>query len=187
MIPLRGVGGYITGIYGANVAIILDDLSLYPGGHVGSGFQFFGVIDTRTAGFRQFEFRELDGKVGQALYIWADDFTLLTSGQTDVLEEQTGSNRVSFDVAGPNPSSGATTLSFSLPAMLKIQLSIYDSRGRLVRRLSDESRGAGEHIVQWDGRDNHGQDVAAGIYFGRLKVTGQTFNEVQARKIIVIH
>ncbi len=187
MIPLRGVGGYITGIYGANVGIVLDDLTLFPGGHVGSGFQFFGVIDTRTAGFRQFEFRELDGKIGQALYIWADDFTLLTSGQTDVIEEQTGSRRVSFDVAGPNPSSGATTLRFSLPAMSKVQLSIYDSRGRLVRRLSDESREAGSHSVLWDGRDNHGRDVSAGIYFGRLMVSGQKVNEVQARKIIVIH
>ena len=186
MIPLRGVGGYITGMYGANVGIILDDLTLYPGGPVGSGFQFFGVIDTRLTGFRQFEFRELDGKVGQALYIWADDFTMLTSGQTDVPEAETSSTQVLFDIAGPNPSSGTTTLRFSLPHRAKIQLNIYDPRGRLVRRLSDDSLGAGAHVVQWDGRDSHGRDVSAGIYFGRLMVTGQTLNEVQARKIIVI-
>ena len=152
-----------------------------------SGFQFFGAIDTRLAGFRQFEFRELDGKIGQALYIFGDDFTLLTSGQTDVIESETGSTRVFFDVAGPNPSSGTTSLRFSLPSRAKVQLSIYDSRGRLVRRLSDESREAGTHLVQWDGRNGHGRSVSAGIYFGRLMVTGQTLNDVQARKIIVIH
>lgn len=186
MIPLHGVGGYFTGIFGANVGIVLDDLTLFAGGHVTSGFQFFGVIDTRTAGFRQFEFRELDGKIGQALYIFADDFTLLTSGQTDVPEAETGSMEVLFDVVGPNPSNGTTTLNFSLPARADVRLNIYDSRGRIVRRLSDESRGAGAHIVHWDGRDSRGNSVSAGIYFGRLMVTGRTLHDVQARKIIVI-
>ena len=187
MIPLHGVGGYITGSFGANVGIVLDDLTLLAGGHITSGFQFFGAIDTRLAGFRQFEFRELDGKIGQALYIFGDDFTLLTSGQTDVIESETGSTQVFFDVAGPNPSSGTTSLRFSLPSRAKVQLSIYDSSGRLVRRLSDESREAGTHLVQWDGQNGHGRSVSAGIYFGRLQVTGQTLNDVQARKIIVIH
>ncbi len=186
MIPLHGVGGYFTGIYGANIGIILDDLALFPYGNAGSEFQFFGVIDTRPAGFRQFECRELNGKIGQALYIWADDFTMLTSGQTDVSETETGGRLVLFDVAGPNPSSGTTSLSFSLPSRAKVELSIYDSRGRLVRRLSDETRGVGTHIIEWDGRDSHGRNVSAGIYFGRLMVIGQSLNEVQARKIVVI-
>lgn len=187
MIPLHGVGSYITGIFGANVGIVLDDLELFAGGQITNDFQFFGVIDTRLTGFRQFEFRELDGKIGQALYIFADDFTLLTTVQTDVPEAGTISTRVFFDVTGPNPSNGTTTLSFSLPARANVQLSIYDPLGRLVRRLSDESRVAGAHVVQWDGRDSRGRDVSAGIYFGRLMVTGQTLHDVQARKIIVIH
>lgn len=188
MIPLHGAGGYFDGIYGANVGFFLDgDTTLYAGGPVGIGYQFFGVIDTRPAGFRQFECRELDGKIGQALYIFADDFTLLTTGQTDITEEHSISGQVLFDVAGPNPTSGTTSLRFSLPERALVQLSIYDARGRLVRRLSRESRETGSHSVHWDGLDSHGQNVSAGIYFGRLMVTGQTLNEVQARKIIVIH
>ena len=187
MISLHGVGGYIDGTYGANAGIVLDDLTLYAGGPVYGGYQFFGVIDARPAGFRQFEFRELDGKIGQALYIFGDDFTLLTSGQTDISEAETGSRQVFFDVAGPNPSSGTTSFRFSLPARAKVHLSIYDSLGRLVRRLSDEFLGSGSHVVQWDGRDGHGRDVSAGIYFSRLMVTGQTLHDIQARKLIVIH
>jgi len=38
-------------------------------------FQFIGVIDASASGFTHFEVRELDGKVGQALYIFGDDFT----------------------------------------------------------------------------------------------------------------
>jgi len=48
------------------------------GGKIGVGaLQFFGVIDAGPTGFTEIQFRETDGKVGQALYIFADDFWLL--------------------------------------------------------------------------------------------------------------
>ena len=68
------MGGYITGSFGANVGIVLDDLTLYAGGQIDPAFQFFGVIDTRLAGFSRFEFRELEGTNGDAKYIYADEF-----------------------------------------------------------------------------------------------------------------
>jgi hypothetical protein len=78
---LHGVGGFITGFTGANVALILDgdvnnqiDLGKLPG----PGHQFFGVIDDSATGFTEFEFRELDGKVGQLNLIFGDDFTFAT-------------------------------------------------------------------------------------------------------------
>jgi len=77
---LHGVGGYFTGTFGANIAIILDEDEAHPlgGGQLtGGGHQFFGVIDARPAGFSRFEFREQDGKVGQSLFIFGDDFTLV--------------------------------------------------------------------------------------------------------------
>jgi hypothetical protein len=187
MRALQGVGGYITGTYGANVGIVLDDLTLFAGGQITTGHQFFGVIDTRSAGFMQFEFRELDGKIGQSLFIFGDDFTMLSTVQTAVPETESSRTRVVFASANPNPSNGATMLRFSLPTQANVRLNIYDARGRLVRRLSDEFRTAGEHVVHWDGRDGQGRSVSAGIYFGRLMVTGQTLRDVQARKIIVIH
>jgi hypothetical protein len=74
MTPLHGVGGYITGSYGANPAIILDGTTEVAFSQV-SGYQFIGVIDASETGFTHFEFRELDGKIGQSLYIFGDDFT----------------------------------------------------------------------------------------------------------------
>jgi hypothetical protein len=75
---LHGVGGFITGTTGANVAIVLDgtgqiDLGSLPD----PGHHFFGVIDAGAQGFTRFEFRELDGKVGQERRIFGDDFSLL--------------------------------------------------------------------------------------------------------------
>ncbi len=51
-----------------------------------------------------------------------------------------------------------------------VSLNIYDVAGKLVRTLiAADSRGAGSHEVQWQGRDEAGQVVAAGIYFYRLE------------------
>ncbi len=185
--PLRGVGSYITGIYGANIAIALDGALPVGGGRVGNDFRFFGLVDANEAGFTRFEFRELDGKIGQALFVWGDDFTMLTSPQTAVQETQPNGTRIFFAGAGPNPSSGHTTLRFTLPTEAHVQLGIYDQRGRLVRRLVGAYHGAGNHAVHWNGRDGKGRDVSAGLYLGRLIVTRGAQRDVQVRKLVVMH
>ncbi len=79
--PFFGAGGFFTGFHGARVAIVLDGDWQNPigGGVVGSGgSQFFGVIDAGPTGFTEVQFREVDGKIGQALFIWGDHFTLLS-------------------------------------------------------------------------------------------------------------
>lgn len=74
---LHGVGAFIHGTYGAKIAVILDGgnpISLGLAGYYNE--QFHGVIDAGSSGFSEFEFREVDGKVGQALYVWFDDFRI---------------------------------------------------------------------------------------------------------------
>jgi len=145
------------------------------------------VIDTRPAGFTQFEFREVDGKVGQALFIFADDFTLLTPAPSPVEDARSRNSRVFFAGAGPNPSDGRTSLRFSTPAQADVQLVIYDVRGRLVRSLTEGPRGIGSHIVEWDGRDRHGRSVPAGTYFGLLRVDIGGKSDTQVRKMVIAH
>ena len=77
---LHAVGAYITGFSGANIDIILDGVNQGPIGKLpDSGHHFFGVIDTSMTGFKTFSFEEQDGKVGQALFIFADDFIIATA------------------------------------------------------------------------------------------------------------
>ncbi len=78
--PLYGAGGFFHGTFGAKVAIVLDGDWQNPigGGSVSVGGDgFFGVIDAGPNGFGEIQFRETDGKIGQALFIFGDDFTLL--------------------------------------------------------------------------------------------------------------
>lgn len=69
----------------------------------------------------------------------------------------------------PNPFLLFTTLTFSTNAAAYYDLRIYDVRGRLVRTLLSASVGSGGHNVSWDGRDQGGRAVKAGIYYGRLR------------------
>ena len=74
----------------------------------------------------------------------------------------------------PNPFNPRTSITYELPEPASIDLSVYDVSGRLVRTLIDgERRVAGRHEMEWDGRDDSGAPVAAGIYFARAASDGR--------------
>jgi len=69
----------------------------------------------------------------------------------------------------PNPFNPSTTIRYSLAASGRVNLRVYDLRGRLVRTLVVSDRPAGWHQASWDGRDDAGTAVASGVYFYRLE------------------
>jgi hypothetical protein len=78
----------------------------------------------------------------------------------------------------PNPFSLASQITYEIPSQAgigRIQLDLYDSAGRLVHTLVDRVQPAGVHIATWDGRNRHGEEVAAGVYLCRLRLDGRGF------------
>lgn len=71
----------------------------------------------------------------------------------------------------PNPARSAVTLGVDGAGDADATLSVYDLRGRLVRRWRP---GGGPANVVWDGLDRHGRRVAAGVYIVRLSAHGRT-------------
>ena len=70
----------------------------------------------------------------------------------------------------PNPFNPRTTIDFELPEAARVRLDVYDLTGRHIRTLlSWERVEAGHRSVVWEGCDNTGQAVAAGVYLYRLK------------------
>ena len=70
----------------------------------------------------------------------------------------------------PNPFNPRTNLVYELDRNAAVDLRIYDASGRLVRVLvADLEQAAGRHEVTWDGRDDRGIDVAAGVYLSQLR------------------
>lgn len=69
----------------------------------------------------------------------------------------------------PNPFGGRTRISFYAPRSDEIDLGIFDPTGRRVRHLLDGPAAAGWHRVPWDGTNDVGSQVAAGVYYCRLR------------------
>jgi nitrous oxidase accessory protein NosD len=88
----------------------------------------------------------------------------------------------------PNPFNPTTVIVYYLPDIgyqpAEVELIIYNLLGKVVRTLVKERQSPGEYRITWDGKDDGGDDVASGIYFYRLKVSGIEF--VKARKMVLI-
>jgi hypothetical protein len=74
----------------------------------------------------------------------------------------------------PNPFNPETAISFSIQEESKINLSIYNIKGQLVKVLINNYQNAGEHSIIWDGRDSSGNRVSSGIYLYKLNVNDKT-------------
>ena len=74
----------------------------------------------------------------------------------------------------PNPFNPRTEIAFELPASGPVRLAIHDLAGRLVRTIIDgDHLAAGSHRRDWNGHDDAGRIVAAGVYLYVLE-TGNT-------------
>jgi hypothetical protein len=69
----------------------------------------------------------------------------------------------------PNPFRSTTRIAFDLPEDAPVSLRVYDVSGRVVRVLSEATLPAGNHAFSWDGRDDAGRQIAAGLYFYQLQ------------------
>lgn len=68
----------------------------------------------------------------------------------------------------PNPFNPETTIRFDVPTASRVALKIYNLLGQEIRTLLDELKPAGQHAIQWDGKDNRGLDAPSGIYILRM-------------------
>ena len=81
--------------------------------------------------------------------------------------------------AYPNPFNPAMVIPLDLATdQERVHLTLYDVLGRRVRQLWQGPLGAGRHRFVWDGRDEAGKAVAAGVYIYKVEVDGQ----VEAKK-----
>jgi fibronectin type 3 domain-containing protein len=69
----------------------------------------------------------------------------------------------------PNPFNSSTTISFGIPHSGYVALRVYNIHGDMISTLVDKNLAAGYHSISWDGMDNVGQTVSAGLYFFHLQ------------------
>jgi hypothetical protein len=70
--------------------------------------------------------------------------------------------------ATPNPFNPRTEVYFFMTAMGRVEIDVFDVRGRLVSKLVRGDYPAGQHSVVWNGTDGSDRTVASGVYYLRM-------------------
>jgi len=79
----------------------------------------------------------------------------------------------------PNPFNPRATIRWEQARAARVELTLYDRRGRRVVTLAEKEEEAGTHRLIWNGTDGRGRPVASGIYFLRLRLDGADAGGVQ--------
>lgn len=72
----------------------------------------------------------------------------------------------------PNPFNPRTTIYYSVPGKseVKVELEIFDLRGRSVKKLANKTSPPGHYVIEWDGTNTKNEQVTSGIYLCRTRV-----------------
>ena len=107
-----------------------------------------------------------------------------SSIQRYTLRRETSNHPSEFSVtpAYPNPFNPETTISFALFDQTEITMGVHDILGRQVRELVKGEFQPGDHSIVWNGTDDSGSTVSAGVYFLQINST----NYSQIMKLILL-
>jgi uncharacterized protein (DUF362 family) len=90
---------------------------------------------------------------------------------------ESGSTSYALHDCYPNPFNPATTISYQLPAKIRVTLKIYDFRGREVANLVDAEQSAGSYSLIWNA-----SHLSSGVYYARLTAGGF----LETRKMVLL-
>ena len=95
---------------------------------------------------------------------------ITTSTDDDMLSPQTFALHQNY----PNPFNPETSISYDLASEGLVSIKIHDLRGTLVKTLVNDVQPSGYKTIKWDGTDDYGQKVSAGLYLYRIEAEGFT-------------
>jgi FlgD Ig-like domain len=82
----------------------------------------------------------------------------------------------------PNPFNPSTTIKYQLTQDSKVNLTIYNLQGQVVRTLVNDNVAAGFQSISWNGKNEMGQTVATGMYVYRI----QAGSFVSVKKMLML-
>jgi len=82
----------------------------------------------------------------------------------------------------PNPFNLETAIQFSVARTADVKLDILNVFGQTARTIVDEVMPVGVYRATWDGRNEHGEEVASGVYLYRLTAG----SSVITRKMVLL-
>jgi outer membrane protein assembly factor BamB len=82
-----------------------------------------------------------------------------------------GSQPFGFSLNGnyPNPFNSGTFISYTLPEVGTVHITLFNNRGEIVSAWHPGAQAAGSYSVHWDGRLQDGRSAASGTYFYQVQ------------------
>lgn len=172
-------GGYVIAASTASYGAGLNDAYLIKTDADGD------TLWTRTFGGTNYDYAESVEETADGGYIVGgytksfgagefDFYLIKVAPETSGIDELPAGGVISFARSGPNPSRGATVITYGLSRSSGVDMGIYDVLGHRVRTLVDKNEEAGVRTLFWNGRDDSGRRVDSGIYFCRVRADGHS-------------
>lgn len=110
--------------------------------------------------------------------------------------DENETHALSLGQSFPNPFRHSAAIAYTVPfgdggegaaegsrgAGVRVSLRVYNIQGQLVKTLVDAPQSPGRYRVEWNGEDDRGNELAAGVYFLRLEAGAEALN----RKMILV-
>ncbi|KQC06674.1 MAG: hypothetical protein APR54_06935 [Candidatus Cloacimonas sp. SDB] len=101
---------------------------------------------------------------------------LFNNGEGEFVEDPVGCDE--FEIKNlakqfsvfPNPFNPSTEISFSVEEDSHIKVSIYNTKGQLIKNFEEEFYNVGDYSITWNGKDNSDNDIPSGIYLINLLI-----------------
>ena len=111
------------------------------------------------------EYRAYSNRIGQQF---------LGFGYIKLLRKNVGAGSVALQQNYPNPFNPVTKVNFAVDKPGNVDVRVFNTRGELVRTITNQWYPQGEHEVSWDGKTQSGGHAPSGIYYIRAKSNGAT-------------
>jgi hypothetical protein len=105
------------------------------------------------------------------------DYILTPATPTSVQGNSTMPLSYTLEQNYPNPFNPSTQITFSLPVLSNVTLTVYNLLGQEVAVLINSVTPPGSHAVEWNGKDGTGRSIASGVYFYRLQASSVSGEE----------
>ncbi len=144
----------------------------------------FNLSQYKTWPFIKFRFDLGVDQQKTAAGWYLDDFKIFDANATQLLTNSYRPNNRILDIdVYPNPANPTTTFSILTNYTAEVDITIFNIRGQLIKKVSLNVPGNQKIKWHWRGDNSLNNIVASGIYFARI----ESLHHNRIRKIILIH
>jgi hypothetical protein len=158
-----GIGHKLEAVLNDNESNMID-LSNY----------FTGDLDAEgKSGEVKYKFNNLDKGENKILVKAWDVFNNFSSQVAFFKVVDNSGSTIDYVMNYPNPSRGATTFTFqhNIEKPISVKIKIYSVAGRTIAEIEKTNVTSDRFVrVEWNGRDNDGNEVANGVYLYKIMV-----------------